>query len=94
MKTGLTASVDNRDHPANEVYVTGTFDDWAKSVRLEKKGNIFEKLVVLSQAEENIYYKVGPFSLASIVTPGLLRNAMLYGSSKTGVVNLCLICVN
>lgn len=49
-----------RERPATEVYVTGTFDDWAKSVRLEKKKeSLFEKLVQLPQTEENIYYKVG-----------------------------------
>ena len=48
-----------RDHPATEVYVTGTFDDWGKSVKLEKKsGNIHERLVDLPQVEEKIYYKV------------------------------------
>jgi len=51
--------VSYRDHPADEVYVTGTFDDWAKSVKLEKKdGNLHEKLVELPQATEKIYYKV------------------------------------
>lgn len=56
----LPRLMDIRDHAATEVYVTGTFDDWAKSVKLEKKdGNRFEKLVELPQAEENIYYKVG-----------------------------------
>ncbi|KAI9813316.1 MAG: hypothetical protein M1827_004258 [Pycnora praestabilis] len=44
-------------HPASEVYVTGTFDDWAKSVKLEKKGDVFEKLVELPEAEDKIYYK-------------------------------------
>jgi len=39
--------------------VTGTFDDWARSVKLEKKGgNLHEKLVELPQADEKIYYKV------------------------------------
>ena len=54
----LTALFHDRDHPASEVYVTGTFDDWAKSVKLEKKGDFFEKLVELPQAAEKIYYKV------------------------------------
>lgn len=50
----------NRDHAATEVYVTGTFDDWAMSVKLDQKdGNRFEKLVELPQVDENIYYKVG-----------------------------------
>lgn len=53
-------SMDIRDHAATEVYVTGTFDDWAKSVKLDKKdGSRFEKLVELPQVEENVYYKVG-----------------------------------
>lgn len=47
-----------REHSATEVYVTGTFDDWARSVKLEKKGDHFEKLVELPLANENIYYKV------------------------------------
>jgi uncharacterized protein YciU (UPF0263 family) len=48
-----------RKRPATEVYVTGTFDDWAKSVRLEKKKeDLFEKLVQLPETEEKIYYKV------------------------------------
>ena len=50
-----------RDHPASEVYVTGTFDDWAKSVKLEKKGDGFEKLVELPPSEDRILYKVGIF---------------------------------
>ncbi|KAL8742618.1 MAG: hypothetical protein Q9190_004929 [Brigantiaea leucoxantha] len=45
------------DHPANEVYVTGTFDDWAKSVKLEKDENGFSKSVDLPLNEEKIYYK-------------------------------------
>lgn len=52
--------VDSRNHAASEVYVTGTFDDWSRSVKLDKKdGSRFEKLVELPQAEEKIYYKVG-----------------------------------
>lgn len=40
--------------------MTGTFDDWAKSIRLDrKKENLFEKVVQLPQTKENIYYKVG-----------------------------------
>lgn len=50
-----------RDHPAGEVYVTGTFDDWAKSVKLEKKGEGFEKLVDLPPSEDKILYKVRKF---------------------------------
>ena len=48
----------HREHPANEVFVTGTFDNWNKTQKLEKKGNVFEKEVSLPIAEEKIYYKV------------------------------------
>lgn len=51
------------DHPADEVYVTGTFDDWAKSVKLVKEGGGFAKRVELPRGEK-IVYKVGiSFSL-------------------------------
>lgn len=56
-----TSSADllyHREHPANEVYVTGTFDDWSKSEKLDKIGDIFVKKVTLSDATEKIYYKV------------------------------------
>lgn len=47
------------NHPASEVYVTGTFDNWSKSEKLEKVGDIFEKEVTLGDAHtaKKIYYK-------------------------------------
>ncbi|KAF1813397.1 hypothetical protein P152DRAFT_502765 [Eremomyces bilateralis CBS 781.70] len=42
---------------ATEVFVTGTFDDWKKSIQLEKKGDVFEKTVELPKLNENILYK-------------------------------------
>ncbi|KAK0386718.1 hypothetical protein NLU13_6553 [Sarocladium strictum] len=45
------------EHPAEEVYVTGTFDNWTKSVQLEKNGDVFEKTVDLEDASSKIYYK-------------------------------------
>ncbi|KAK1839644.1 hypothetical protein CCHR01_17734 [Colletotrichum chrysophilum] len=45
-------------HPAEEVYVTGTFDNWTKSEKLDKVGDAFEKTVTLPEASEKIYYKV------------------------------------
>ncbi|KAK6583879.1 hypothetical protein PZA11_003609 [Diplocarpon coronariae] len=45
------------DHPAEEVYVTGTFDDWSKSEKLVKTGESFSKDVTLPSATEKIYYK-------------------------------------
>ena len=56
-----------RHHPADEVYVTGTFDDWAKSVKLENKGEHFEKLVELPLSNEKIFYKVRYFTTASFL---------------------------
>lgn len=38
--------------------MTGTFDNWSKSEKLEKKGGHFEKTVFLPDASEKIYYKV------------------------------------
>lgn len=35
------------EHPANEVFVTGTFDDWQKTIKLEKIDGIFQKIVEL-----------------------------------------------
>jgi hypothetical protein len=39
--------------------VTGTFDDWGKTERLEKVSDtLFEKEVKLPKTDEKIYYKV------------------------------------
>jgi hypothetical protein len=40
------------------VFVTGTFDDWGKTVKLDRVGDIFAKEVTLP-AGEKIQYKVG-----------------------------------
>ncbi|KAI0201897.1 hypothetical protein F4808DRAFT_86950 [Astrocystis sublimbata] len=45
------------NHPATEVYVTGTFDDWKKTEKLEKTGDGFEKTVFLPGISSNILYK-------------------------------------
>lgn len=45
------------DHPADEVYVTGTFDNWEKTEKLIKTGDTFAKDVTLPSAAEKIYYK-------------------------------------
>jgi hypothetical protein len=48
----------HREHPdAKDVHVTGTFDDWSKSVKLDKKGDIFEKTVELP-LDKKVLYKV------------------------------------
>lgn len=45
-----------REHDAEDVYVTGTFDDWKKTVQLEKEGSVFKKTVELPQTKTQ--YKV------------------------------------
>lgn len=38
--------------------MTGTFDNWTKSVKLEKQGSVFQKTVDLKEPAGKIYYKV------------------------------------
>lgn len=52
-----------REHSANEVYVTGTFDDWRKTVKLDQEDGIFKKTVELPK--EHIQYKVRPYPHSS-----------------------------
>lgn len=52
------ANAVSREHDAEEAFVTGTFDSWSKSVRLEKKNGIFQKTVHLDDSADKIYYKV------------------------------------
>ncbi|CAK7270519.1 Cruciform DNA binding protein [Sporothrix epigloea] len=40
-----------------EVYVTGTFDNWSKTMQLDKVGDVFQKSVELQDASKKIYYK-------------------------------------
>ncbi|EME83230.1 carbohydrate-binding module family 48 protein [Pseudocercospora fijiensis CIRAD86] len=44
-------------HRNDVVYVTGTFDNWSKSVKLDKKDQVHEKRVNLPQTDGKIYYK-------------------------------------
>ncbi|KAL8713987.1 MAG: hypothetical protein Q9220_002133 [cf. Caloplaca sp. 1 TL-2023] len=53
--SGMGSFVFKWTHTANEVYVTGTFDDWAKSVRLDKHGGSFEKKVELPLGQKIVY---------------------------------------
>lgn len=46
----------NRAQPAGEVYVTGSFDDWGKSTKLNKEGDAF--IATVSLPSEKILYKV------------------------------------
>lgn len=43
--------------------MTGTFDNWSKSERLDLVGDLFQKTVVLPESSEKIFYKVGALSL-------------------------------
>jgi hypothetical protein len=51
-----------REHPADEVYVTGTFDNWTKSVQLEKKGDVFSKTVDLKEPQSQQLPPIFPIS--------------------------------
>ena len=52
-------NIRRRDHPAEEVYATGTFDNWSKSLKLDKTvNNTFEKTLALPHTGEKIFYKV------------------------------------
>ncbi|KAL2171597.1 hypothetical protein VTG60DRAFT_2430 [Thermothelomyces hinnuleus] len=44
-------------HDAEEVYVTGTFDDWTKSERLERVGQVFQKTVTFPDSVDKVLYK-------------------------------------
>ncbi|KAK3682146.1 hypothetical protein B0T22DRAFT_386081 [Podospora appendiculata] len=44
-------------HHAEEVYVTGTFDNWSKSEQLVQNGDVFEKTVTLPEDSDKVYYK-------------------------------------
>ncbi|KAK0287565.1 Cruciform DNA binding protein [Friedmanniomyces endolithicus] len=44
-------------HSAQQVFVTGTFDNWSKSEKLDRSGSGFEKTVSLPEQKEKILYK-------------------------------------
>lgn len=46
------------EHSANDVYVTGTFDDWRKTVKLEKEDGIFKKTVELPKTHTQYKFVV------------------------------------
>lgn len=45
--------------------MTGTFDNWSKSEKMARVGDVFEKAVDLPDTSEKIYYKVGAVSYLS-----------------------------
>ncbi|EPS29737.1 hypothetical protein PDE_04687 [Penicillium oxalicum 114-2] len=54
--TGRFLEFANRPHSASEVFVTGTFDDWGKTVQLERVGDVFMKEVSLP-LNKKVQYK-------------------------------------
>jgi hypothetical protein len=67
-----------REHPeANEVFVTGTFDDWGKTEKLDRKGDFFEKEVQLPN-KDKILYKVSP--IRALLVPFFV--SFISGSSQ------------
>ncbi|KAL2796929.1 hypothetical protein BJX66DRAFT_126850 [Aspergillus keveii] len=42
---------------ANEVFVTGTFDDWGKTIKLDRNGDVFEKDVHFPVEGEKVHFK-------------------------------------
>ena len=50
-----------RPYAASEVFVTGTFDDWGKTVKLDRHNGVFEKNVSLPKVDEKLHYKVREF---------------------------------
>lgn len=64
------------------MYVTGTFDNWSKSEKLEKVGDHFEKTVTLPETSESIFYKVRYFSWP-FTTSKPLSLARVSGAANT-----------
>ncbi|KAF2133867.1 carbohydrate-binding module family 48 protein [Dothidotthia symphoricarpi CBS 119687] len=46
------------EHAAHDVYVTGTFDDWRKTIKLEKEDGIFKKTVSLPKVKTQYKFVV------------------------------------
>ncbi|KAL1610069.1 Cruciform DNA binding protein [Paraconiothyrium brasiliense] len=46
------------EHAAHEVFVTGSFDDWRKTVKLEKEDGIFKKTVELPKSKQTYKFVV------------------------------------
>ena len=74
-----------REHAATEVYVTGEFDDWGQTVKLEKKGeSLFEKLVELPHVEDKVLYKVSVMIFDLVVIGVWMRSRSWYFSYPRG----------
>lgn len=67
--------------------MTGTFDNWTKSVKLEKEGDVFQKTVDLdlSDASGKIYYKVRGYPVSVDLLcccPTVLRDRTQSGTCR------------
>ena len=69
--TGRIVAFACRPYDANEVFVTGTFDDWGKTVKLDRVGDSFAKEVDLPTGEK-IQYKACNASFLSSLLSSLL----------------------
>ncbi|KAF2503383.1 hypothetical protein BU16DRAFT_521972 [Lophium mytilinum] len=58
------------EHNANEVFVTGTFDDWKQSVKLEKEDGIFKKTVELPKQKVEYKFVVDGNWVTNDTAPG------------------------
>lgn len=91
------------DHPADEVYVTGTFDDWAKSIKLEKVDSGFAKKVELPLGQKILYKFVvdgnwttdpsapqeddGASNVNNILTPDRISNSENFSEPKSAMMS-------
>lgn len=71
----------HRPNAGESVFVTGTFDEWKKTVQLDKVGDNFEKTVTLPETTEKIYYKVSSdLFISSALSPPIRQHP--FGMSK------------
>lgn len=58
------------EHPADEVYVTGTFDNWQKTVKLDKVDGVFRKTVELPKTKTQYKFVVNNNWCTNETAPG------------------------
>jgi len=95
-------------HAAKEVFVTGTFDNWSKSVQLDPTDStVHEKEVQLPETDKKIYYKVrrvvefvwtrlrmrGAYHQAIVRHKRLVvANAPIDGPTSSADIYICPVC--
>lgn len=72
--------------------MTGTFDNWSKTMQLDKVGDVFQKAVELPDASKKIYYKVRTFfpRIPSTAKPSLAFDSKSESERFSIPFNLCL----